>query len=463
MFRRLPTPRVRAAPGFATTAKASMTSSGAIGDVAANDRPAIQSTIDFCASLSGGTVFFSQGGYLIDSALFVNAARIRLEGCGQKYCSVQSTTPNTTMIAISATSCAVKNLSIFQAVLSSSQSALIFMGSGAVQCLLSDLNLVGGWNCILFAAGSVNNTVRDVVATFTSGGQIVDIQGGQFVSIHDCVFDQGWPNDPSPPPVASQFKGTRHDNTAYSVGDVVTVSGVYLQCRVGGTSGTGAPALSYYLIDIPDGTTLKWRLANVISSCALRVDSGAYRIRITDTDHTGAYDNGIVVSNSLGSSSPYEIMISRCESSGIINNSVALLSGNRITISDCEFNAPCGTASTKAAVFTQSGFAGDLVVNGCRAASGFDIGILLSGGTNNVVTNNRLFATTGVRVAANITKFAIMGNAFASATWGAATTGIMIDAGTSDYFNVTNNIVSGVATPINGGGSATHATISGNN
>ncbi|MGM4885324.1 glycosyl hydrolase family 28-related protein [Tardiphaga sp. 604_B6_N1_1] len=431
---------------------------GAKGDgYVTDDTAAIQACINFVGTLYKGTVWISPGGYRITSQLTLSTPLIEVAGPGCKVSSIKATVNNISLFTVTAARCAIRNLSIFQPVLCASQSALIYVGSGAVQCVFECLDLVGGWNCMLFGSGSANNTVRDVVARATNGGQIIDVQGGQFVSIHDCVLDHDWPVVvPNP----SQFKGARGNLTAYAVGDVVTASGVYLQCRVAGATGSSIAPLLWYETDIVDGS-VRWRLANTVGSCALRADTGAIRVRVVDTDHTGAFDTGIVISNSFGGAKPSEIMVSRCESSGVVFNGVAISAGNRITIENCEFNQPVGNASTQSAVIVSGASVYDVSITNCRAASGFDIGVYLGAGSGFQVMNNRLFCATGVKITGGVSKFSVCDNSTSSVDWGSASSGIVVDAGSSDYYVITGNIT-GLGSPVSDGGSGTHKTVSAN-
>ncbi len=383
----------------------------------------------------------------------INTPLVRLKGVGKRYCSLKSLNPNITVLTIAAARCGVENLSIFNQGLAGVQSALIFMGPGSVQCVVQDLDLVGGWNCLLIGSGCVNTTFRDIVGRATNGGQIVDIQG-QFITIEDCVFDHDWP---VAIPSSSNFKGARANGAAYSIGDVVTVSGVYLQARVAGTTGGSAPSLAWYETDIADGT-VKWRLANVQNSSAVRINTGAARVRIINTDHTGAFDRGIHITDTLAGADPYEIMLSRCESSGIISNGVVIDVGNRITIEGCEFNAPVGNSATKSGIISG---VGDLSIIGCRFASGFDRGIWIGGGHGTIITGCQIFATTGIRVEAGVQEISIVANNFSSATWGTCATSVIL-AGSNNKYIVRGNIGTNNGTTINDSGAGANKDVAGN-
>ncbi len=429
---------------------------GAVGDNATDDYAAIQACIDLAELLAGGDVVLSKGGYAVSAGLVIDTPLTRLKGVGKRYCSLRALSANITVVTVAAARCGVEGISIFNQNLASSQNGLIYMGPGSVQCVAQDLDLVGGWNAILVGSGCFNTTFRDIVARATNGGQIVDIYG-QFITFEDCVFDHDWPVFV---PSSSNFKGARANGTAYSVGDVLTVSGVYLQCIEAGTTGGSVPGLAWYETDIIDGT-IKWRLANVQSSSAVRINTGSARVRIVNCDHTGAFDRGIHVADTLAGADPYEVMLSRCESSGIVSNAVVIDAGNRVTIEGCEFNAPVGNAATKAGILTTGGFAGDLSVIGCRIASGFDRGIWIGGGTGTNIHACHIFATTGIRAEGGVQKITIMGNNFSSATWGTCATAVLM-AGSNNNYVIRGNIGTNGGSTINDSGGGTNRDVGGN-
>ncbi|WP_315759292.1 right-handed parallel beta-helix repeat-containing protein [Bradyrhizobium sp. SZCCHNRI2007] len=427
---------------------------GATGDNVTDDAGAIQACINFAALLSGGDVVLSQGGYAIGTGLTISTPLIRLRGVGMRYCSLRALSAEISIVSITAARCGIEGISIFNQALSASQNGLIFLGSGAVQCVIQDLDLVGGWNCILVSSGCVSATIRDVVAREATGGQIVDIYG-QFITLEDCIWDQDWPVTV---PSSSNFKGARANSTAYSVGDVLTVSGVYLQCRIAGTTGGSAPSLQFYESDITDGT-VKWRLVNLLGSCAVRINTGAFRVRMINNDHTGSFENGIHITDTLGGNDPYEVMMSRCESSGIINFGIMIDVGSRITIENCEFNQPVGNSTTRSGIVSNA--VGDLSIIGCRFASGFDRGIWLGAGRGTIITSCHIFATTGVRVESGVNDVAVIGNNFASASWGSCTTSVIL-SGSNNRYVVRGNLGTNAGATINDSGGGATKDVAGN-
>jgi hypothetical protein len=61
-------------------------------------------------------------------------------------------------------------------------------------------------------------------------------------------------------------------------------------------------------------------------------------------------------------------------------------------------------------------------------------------------------------LSADVTQFIVSENIFGTSNSGNAVT---VESGSSDYYNITNNIANGLA--ISDGGTGTHKTISGNN
>lgn len=71
-----------------TTPWLSVKSYGAVGDNATNDTAAIQAAID-AAEVSGGTVYFPKGIYLISSPLTIQASKVRLLGEGSRQSTLK--------------------------------------------------------------------------------------------------------------------------------------------------------------------------------------------------------------------------------------------------------------------------------------------------------------------------------------------------------------------------------------
>lgn len=434
---------------------------GAKGDGATNDSAAIQAAIDAAAAASGGTVFFPEGSYIVNTGLTVSTALIRLVGVGARRSSLRSAVANTNIITITAVRCAVENLSIFNQVKATSESALVTLGNGAVQCVVKDLDMVGGWYCLRAIAGSTDNIVKDSVMRATYGGAIAYVKGGQTCFFQRNLFNHDWPVQT---PTSAGHKGAWVATTAYAVGDIVSIStGWLLQCKTAGTSGSSEPVATLYETDINDGTAV-WRLANATGAASVKIDSDSKRITLEDCDMTGAFNRSLHLLNSAATVAPEEIRIIRCESSGVQDNGFDIRWGRRILVEGCEIQQAVSNQTGKSAIALFSDVEGDVtIVHNRIFASGYDNGLYIAHSTaadkgNILAVNNHVFgAAVGILADAGRKKFFILGNTVgkAASDGQANTTGIQVAAGASDEYIISENLTAGATTGISDSGTGT--------
>lgn len=429
---------------------------GATGDNVTNDYTSIQACINLVSARSGGTVYFPMGGYQTGTGLTISTPLVRLRGEGKRYCSIV-VAANINGITFSAARCAINGLSVF--CFGRTTGSLITFTTGCTQTSIEDMDLVGGVYCVRFINLCTNVNMIDVCARATYGGAIVYTQtgvgavNGGAIIIKDCVLDHDWPVQ-VPALNGSNNKGARANSTAYSVGDFVTSGGALLQCRVAGTSAASPPSSSTlnYGVDLADGGTLIWRLANIDGGCAVLVDSNSYGITIKDTDMTGAFQNSVHVQNGLGTNPPDTIRVTDCTMAGIINAIVRIDSCKSIWVEGNEMQAPVGGNGSTGAygIVVGAGSTGEHYIRGNLITGGFYGAIYIGntpyGGCH--VTDNRCFGcVAGIVVASNVSSFMLADNNVGiSDIYGTNQYGIIVNAGTGNHFNVINNRVYGAST-----------------
>jgi hypothetical protein len=436
---------------------------GATGDGTTNDTAAVQAAIDFTSSIAGGTVFFSEGGYLCPDGLTIDTPLVRLEGAGTRYCSISTNNVDGSMITISAARCAVTNLSLFSQVIPNSTGGIIELTSGCVQTTLSDLDMVGGFYSIKIGEGVANILIENIVARQALGGAIIYIRGGAIIIDH-CALDQDWPVA-VPNNNGTNDKGARANSTAYSVNDFVTLSGKLLQCKTAGTSAGSAPTLLYFGNDITDGSVV-WQLAGNADGAVLYTDTSASYVTARDTDMTGSYIYGVRQENGLGGTAPTMTRITDCTIGGTVDYGIKISAGGRVYIDGNELQYPVGGGTGVVGIDVGPGFVGDLYVKGNSLVAGWDTGINLNYSTSfgsALVCDNQVFAATvvGINVAAGVKDFQILNNNLGtSSEWGTSTAGILVNTGGSDWYHIAMNRIHGVSLTDNGTG--THKTVTGN-
>jgi hypothetical protein len=419
---------------------------GALGNNVANDYAAIQAAIDLCEFNLGGDVLFSQGGYLIGTGLVLDTPLVRLLGVGQKRSSIYTTTANINLITISAARVAIEQLSLYQQVQCGVASAIVNFADNAVQCTLDALDISGGYYCIRMQTTTADpspvlvtdNLVKNCTMAHATGGASVYLLGAGAIFFQRCLLNQDWG---VATPSAADDRGAHAVNTAYGTNDFVTLAGFILQVRIAGTSHlTTAPSLTgkWYFQDITDGT-VTWRIVGNAAGVAAHIDSNCSYIKFEDCDMTGSYITGLKQTNNLGEDAPDVTRIIDCTVGATIALGYSFDAGERVTIRGCELQVPVGTAAATA-IFFNTSFGGDAIVDGNDINHGWDNGIWTAHALGTVsIVNNQIFNCTSsaVKVNANVSNFRIDGNILGSGN----TLAVEIQAGTSDNYIVTNNYV----------------------
>lgn len=414
---------------------------GATGDGVTNDYTAIQAAITLAGLSAGGDVLIPQGGYLVNTGLTITTPLTRIVGVGKRYCSIKTSQTNISLITITAARCGVVDLSLFQQVVPTVTSALITLGSGAVQCTLDDLDMVGGWYCIQGLAGSTNCLIKDLVARLALGGASFYTLGAGAYIVENCVFDQDWP---AGVPSTANDKGARTNVTSYALKDVVNLSGILLQCSQAGTSGGSAPSLTgiWFGTTITDGT-VKWLIAGNALGTAVTIDSGSSYITFKDCDMTGSYLYGGQVINGLGTTPPDVTRFFNCTVGAILSHGFNIVAGKGLWIEGCELQACLGAGATRSGILIGAGYTGESMLRGNRITSSFINGIYIQNVAfgSNTINGNMIFGlTTAIKVDPNVLNFIITdNNVGTSALYGNNTNSIVVSAGVSDHYIISQN------------------------
>ncbi|WP_457492211.1 glycosyl hydrolase family 28-related protein [Tardiphaga sp. P5_C7] len=440
---------------------------GAKGDNTTNDYAAIQAAINLCQFHAGGDVLFSQGGYVIGTGLTVTAPLVRLIGVGQKYCSIVSTTLNLNVVTISAARCSIEKLSLFENVQCNVASAVITLASGAVQCTLDALDVVGGYYCFRALAGSADNVVNNCVMRLSTGGAISYTLGAGTVFFKRCLFNQDWPISV---PSSTNDKGARSvlNNFTFAAGDFCTSNGFLLQCATGGISAASPPSLAgkWYGQPITDGGATFY-LAGHSAGVAVLVDSGCLYIQYEDCDFTGAFNYGAQVVNNLGTTPPDVTRFVRCTTGGFVLHGFYISATNRLLVQDCEIQSPVGNSALNTGIYMSSSVAGDVTIKGNQIVTAFNYGIWLDKSTtlgSALIEGNSVFGCTyGIYVSPGVKDFSIVGNnCGGSSLWGNNAAAITVAVGSSDYYLIAVNRVHGSTLGVSDGGTGVNKNVNGN-
>lgn len=423
---------------------------GAKGDGVTNDTSACQAAIDSLAAFNGGIVWFSPGTYILSGGITVSTC-CRLIGAGHLNTILSAGGIDVTVVTLNSAGATLEHLLVsgkgaLGDTFAATQPA-ISTGASWVDGLILDVEAVFG--SVALDIGGSDSILMDVSAT-EAYGEIVNNRSPGGCWFIRCKFDQDWPTG-IPSGMASAVPA-RGNTTAYSPNQIVTSGGYILQCKTGGTSGGGAPTLKNYGNDIADGS-VTWRLACPVGYAGMII-SNAGQHALTMCDFTGCFTNGLLVSGAVTA-----LQISQCTfgehlSSGIATNAA----GSSMTISDNSIFGGIFTAAGAGinigATWSQSCIIRGNKIDGANFSSKW--GVIIGGGVLTIIANNSFNGgAQAIEISPGVTDFVIEGNVIS------ATASIKVDAGASNYYNIVNNIVHGVA--VSDGGVGANKTISGNN
>ncbi len=441
---------------------------GAAGDSVTDDYLAIQACIDYLVSTgNGGVVFFPTGVYVTKTQLVIDTSNvsITLKGTTMQSSVIQADSSlNTRMIYMNGGRHAIEHLTIFgpgvngalaggtginPGSVSSTANAIEF-GTTAVDCRVSHCYIAGGYNCVRVKGADI--LLTDCSITYALGDSIVRTTGSA-TWMKRCKCDQPYPiSTPAFPQTFAAWSAA----TGYSAGDIVSTAGFYIQCVHSGTSGGSAPTVRPYGTVFPDGVgLLTWSLVSKTNACSFLMDTGASEAHVNQCDFTGCWNGSCIsMQNNLAGTAPFLFVVTDCVISQSYGSCVDMIAGHGLMMSCNEISG--GISAGTSAIALRSAFTGDAqFVNNNIFAGG--TGIYVGSGAQYVINGNVIGGfTNAIQFDTNVTDFNIIGNTLGNSIQaGANTNGIVISAGTSNYYSISNNNYHGNTTPITDGGTGT--------
>jgi uncharacterized alkaline shock family protein YloU len=422
------------------------------GDGVTDDYAAIQAAIDYLEGQGAGIIFFPAGNpYLVSQKLVNSSASVTFLGAGVNNTSLMVRN-DVTVLEIDAHWSQICNLYVIgkganndTGSFGASVPAVIMNG---VSSRMSHVRVDGGTGV---RTTSDDVYLEDVSIAGSYGEQILLVDAVTFVT--RGKLDHQWPV--SQPASGTDFAAWAA-TTAYIIGDVVSVTSGghtwYIQCKTAGTSGGSAPTLKNYGIDIPDGAgTLVWLLVSRSDTDGIKVNANEFHATTVDLSGATRYGVGI---NGADLTFLHQFIIGQTFKGSILADT-----GSGLFVDQCELGAGLNTGTSAATI--ASGWTGDTAItdssiigtlgtssNGVDIAGGVDARI-----KGNYFTN----CDNGVIVRANVSQFIIAENSIVSCT-----ASISVQAGTSNHYNIVNNLVN-TSGAISDNGTGVNKTLSGNN
>jgi hypothetical protein len=434
---------------------------GAVCNGSTDDTAAFSSAISAVEAIGSGGVFVPPTGSAcclksgVTTASGTQIFGISVDGV-HGGSSVSACGADVTVITLNGTHGALKNLLIFgkgqQADTFGAVQPAVVLGSNCTSCRVDHVSVTGGG--VGLKVSAVDAYVEDVEISSTYGTALLQITGSIPTAswlIRNKLDSSGSCSLPPVGTTISPWAGT----TGYTTGAVVSTQGYYIQATANGTSGGSQPTLRNYFVTITDGT-VTWKLCAPTTYYALNLDSGASEVHAIANDYSGFFTQSVAMTNSLGGTAPNYLFLH----SGVVSSlsgGIYLAAGTKAVITGVEI-AGCITP-TCFGVGIAAAFGGIAIVTGNTFESN-NVAINLGGGGDTIINGNYFTCNgssqAGVQIAAGISNFIVANNNLRNCT-----TGVLVVTGSSDYYNIVNNILHGATLTDNGSG--THKTLSGNN
>lgn len=409
---------------------------GARGNNSNDDYPAIQYAINAMAPVAGH-IHLVGGAYLLSAGLTISNNGVSISGEGIDATFLTASTATQAVLTLSGCSGnVIKDMTLNNPnVVSASRDYSLLVLSTTVEVKVYNLRAIGGYHAIYLHGDCADNILSHSKAYNAYGDALLYIDdGASGTYIQRVKLDQNYPGGAA---TESNFKGWS-SSTAYSVGDIVTISGYNYQCVTAGTSGGAWPGISPYETTIIDGTA-EWLLGNNSGQASIAIGDDSFYTVISECDCTGLFYAGIrLYSSGTGTFPPQKTTIRNTEIGGTTVYGILIEEATATLIESCvTISAPARDITT--GIFINSGC--DMTTITGAMIYGWNHGIEIQD-SNSMVSNNQIYACTyGIYVAANTTDFHISDNLCGSSTqWGANTDAIYVTAGTSDYYVITGNL-----------------------
>ena len=440
---------------------------GAVGSGAVNDQPAIQAAINAIQANGGGTLYFPTGSYRIDSRLLITGNNVTLKGDGYLSSVIFSNTNGFQLVKFQNSSrSGIEHLGIYRNAFTANTGDYTVWLENCVQFSARRVLMQGSYyNMVISGTATADFCFQECIWNYATGPAMIwMVRSGAGVNgayhFYRCLLNQDYP---ATAPVPANYKGTRANSTAYSVKDVITVGGFYYQCITAGTSAASQPTdygTVWYLTNITDGTAVFWLMAPVTYYSA-RVDTGLSYVNFRECDFTSTTTFGLQVLNSLAGDKPISVHVEQCTFHGNILGGIHVVSGQEIDLKSVEVLVPTGTGTQYGLLFDTN--ANNISVSTSDVHAVLGDAVFIGGPGVNVSNSDITGNTVGIRVAANINRARIIGNDLGtSPRWGANTNAIIVAAGTSNNYVISQNVIAGATVGISDGGTGGSKSVTAN-
>lgn len=438
---------------------------GALGDQSTDDTAAFNACNAVVAA-TGGVIYVTPGNYCIKTAggiQITGSIPVTMIGPGFGV-EIQTCGADVTLLTINNARHQVRDVVLAGSQTIGGTNPTLHIGSACVECRVDHVLGVYGAQTVLNEGTDVEISYSNF--SFAYGTAVVLNQGSgggagsaQFW-LHRVKVDQPWPvSIPSPGASFAAWQATH----SYTTGTVVATQNFYIQATNNGTSASGAPTLQPYNTNITDGTVV-WKLVGATALAGVQLNTGSTAVTLSEVDHSGAYQYGLLISNTLSGTSPQDTTVTDATFGQNISAGLAAAAGAGLNLKGAQ-SAGC-VASGCAGILLDTGWTGDATLSGNLIFNNA-FGIHLNGGTNTNIVNNTIVGSSTAGINANcttpVTDLTVLANNLGnSATWSLNAVGVQLSAGACDYVNISHNNLHGATSAISNAATGTHNRIESN-
>ena len=426
---------------------------GAVGDGTKDDTTAFNDAISFLGTtFGGGELRLGPKEYALHSGITINYP-ITIQGVNNKVSILTADGHDVIVLILNAANIALKDLWVIgkgtQFDTFGATNGCIFITPEGDQCSLTNvITWFGNYGATVSAADVY---FLNCGFTWAYGNcQVLDAAGMWF---ERCIFDQPLPTGVYPTFSSSIPAWT--NSITVNANQIYSLNGYYIQCTnavSGMTASTGSgPTLQNYGVPITetaDGGSATWLLVGSAALSGLQINGAAAETRLSKCDFSGFLNFGLLIGSST------HVAVNHSTFGGVISTGVYIAAGASSVIIDSNELAT-GSLTTGIGIYSPATSCTLIIANN-YIYSPFgtaEWGILLQGSGTTTITGNQILKTAhaAIEVSAGIEQFVITGNIIAAALDGSS---IIVDTGSSDYYIIVNNIVTGIA--ISDGGTGSH-------
>lgn len=419
---------------------------GALGDGSTDDTAAFASAQS--ALPTGGIIYVPAGVYCVKTGSGVNitTAAVRLVGVGGSNGTsiISACGASITPVTLNAFTAAIEHIFVLGQNSITAANPALLLGTGCTECVVEYSRAVFGSNAIKITGSDF--LLFDVHAESSYGGAVIYATGSGWYN--RVKADQNYPVSIPPAGTSPAAWQALH---AYTTGTIVSTGGFYIQATNNGTSAAGAPTPPTYGTGVSDGTVV-WNLVAPVTFYALQLDTGVSFTQVFQGDHSGPFTAGIGITNTLAGIAPQSVFIADSAFGANWAAGISAQAGRGLNVKGAQL-ANCVNPVCAGILFGAS-WGGDTTITNSLMFSNA-IGINMLAGTNTTITGNSIFNSSSgaIVVQANVSKFTITdNNVGTSAFWGANAVGVFVQIGTSDFYNISNNITNGATLELSDSG-----------